>query len=74
MPSDPKEFPRFWAEESLKIQNAINALISGHLDVTYVAPSKPRSGDIRCADGTSWNPGSGAGFYGYHSSAWNKLG
>lgn len=44
------------------------------LGTTYVAPSKPRSGDIRLADGTQWNPGSGAGFYGYYGSAWVKLG
>ncbi len=37
-------------------------------------PSKPRTGMIVLADGTNWNPGSGAGFYGYHSSSWNKLG
>lgn len=44
------------------------------LGTTYVAPSKPRSGDLRLADGTQWNPGSGAGFYGYYGSAWVKLG
>ncbi|KKN74537.1 hypothetical protein LCGC14_0389540 [marine sediment metagenome] len=37
-------------------------------------PTKPRTGMIVLADGTNWNPGSGAGFYGYHSSSWNKLG
>ena len=73
-PSDPRDFTRFWMDESIKIQNAINALIAGHLDETNVAPTKPRTGDIRLADGTNWNPGSGAGFYGYHSGAWNKLG
>ena len=41
---------------------------------TNVAPSKPRAGDIRLADGTNWNPGSGAGFYGYYGGAWVKLG
>ena len=46
----------------------------GVLDPTYVAPTKPREGDLRLADGTSWNPGSGAGFYGYYGSAWVKLG
>lgn len=38
------------------------------------APSKPRAGMIVLADGTSWNPGSGAGFYGYYGGAWAKLG
>jgi hypothetical protein len=60
--------------ELLKIQAALLALSDGHLDMTTVAPTKPRAGDMRFADGTSWNPGGGAGFYGYHSGAWNKLG
>ena len=39
-----------------------------------VAPTKPRVGMVVFADGTNWNPGSGIGFYGYHSGTWNKLG
>lgn len=39
-----------------------------------VAPAKPRAGMIALADGTNWNPGSGAGFYGYYGGAWVKLG
>ena len=39
-----------------------------------VEPTKPRTGMIVLADGTNWNPGSGAGYYGYHSGSWNKLG
>ena len=37
-------------------------------------PVRPRAGMVVFADGTNWNPGSGIGFYGYHSGAWNKLG
>lgn len=40
----------------------------------YAAPAKPREGMVVLADGTSWNPGGGQGFYGYYASAWNKLG
>ena len=40
----------------------------------YAAPQKFREGTIVLADGSAWNPGSGAGFYGYHSGTWNKLG
>lgn len=39
-----------------------------------VAPAKPRTGDVVLADGSNWNPGSGAGFYGYYGGAWVKLG
>lgn len=38
------------------------------------APAKPRAGMIVLADGTNWNPGSGAGFYGYYGGSWVKLG
>lgn len=38
------------------------------------APINPQEGDIVRADGTSWDPGSGAGFYGYHGGAWTFLG
>ncbi len=38
------------------------------------APINPEEGDIVRADGTLWNPGSGAGYYGYHDGAWRYLG
>ena len=39
-----------------------------------VAPDKPRAGMVALADGTNWNPGSGAGVYAYYGGAWVKLG
>lgn len=75
VPSKPEELPRFMGNELIKIGTAISALADGHLDVTHVAPTKPRNGDIRYADGTNWNPvAGGEGFYGYYASAWHKLG
>lgn len=41
---------------------------------SYKAPQKIRDGMIVLADGTKWNPGSGAGFYGYYGGSWKKLG
>ena len=38
------------------------------------APSSPANGTIAIADGTTWNPGAGAGAYVYHTSAWNHMG
>lgn len=40
----------------------------------HVAPEKPRTGMVVLADGTNFNPGSGAGFYGYRGGAWRFLG
>lgn len=44
------------------------------LDTLSVAPTKLREGMVVKADGTHWNPGSGAGFYGYRGGAWHLLG
>lgn len=44
------------------------------LEMRYVAPTKPRDGMLVLADGASWNPGSGAGFYGFRAGAWRFLG
>lgn len=73
-PSDPRDLSAYLERELYKIKVAIDLLAIGHVDKTYVAPLKPREGDFRLADGTQWNPGSGAGFYGYYGSAWVKLG
>lgn len=48
--------------------------ISQHLDVVYVEPDRPRQGDIRYADGTSWDPGSGEGIYRHNGTAWVFVG
>lgn len=44
------------------------------LDTLYAAPKKYREGTLVKADGTSWNPGSGAGVYCYRAAAWRFLG
>lgn len=44
------------------------------LDTLYAAPTKFRTGSIVLADGTTWDPGSGAGVYYYNGSAWVFLG
>jgi len=74
VPSDPKELPAYIERNNRAIEMAINLLAAGHLDETHVAPTKPRTGDIRLADGSDWDPGTGQGVYAYYNSAWNKLG
>ena len=44
------------------------------LQVTTVAPAKSQDGDVYEADGSLWNPGSGAGTYIKRSGSWVKLG
>lgn len=73
-PTDPSQIPMYLQNEYVKIQRAIEQLATGHIDISYVAPTKPRDGDLRYADGTSWNPGSGKGLYIYKTNAWVLLG
>lgn len=70
----PVEAQTYLREELEKIALAVRQLAAGHIDMTYVAPAKPREGDIRLADGTDFDPGAGQGFYGYYGGAWHKLG
>lgn len=64
----------FLLAEFQKIGAAVQALAAGHLDMTHVAPPKPRAGMIRLADGVNWNPGAGQGVYCFYNGTWNKLG
>ncbi len=43
------------------------------LERTHIEPSRPRTGDVRYADGTDWNPGSGEGIYFYNGTQWQNL-
>ena len=43
------------------------------LSTSCAPPKKFGEGFVVLADGTSWNPGSGAGYYGYRGGAWRKL-
>lgn len=73
-PSDAKALPSYIYDELMRVSAAITSLAEGHLDQVHIAPTKPRNGDIRLADGTNWNPGLGQGVYCYYNSTWNKLG
>ena len=50
-----------------------NKLVDGKYGVLTVEPQRPQEGDTVNADGTNWNPGSGAGRYTYVGGAWVKL-
>lgn len=71
-----KEELRAYIERELR--RLSGTLISGvdavMLPELHAAPAKPRTGMVVLADGSDWNPGSGAGYYGYRSGAWQFLG
>lgn len=61
-------------DEFTRIATAVQLLADGYDAPTYVAPANPRIGMRRYADGTSWNPGAGAGLYRYSGAAWVFVG
>lgn len=61
-------------QELSRISAALQLVEQGRFaPVMYNAPERPRDGTLVYADGVSWNPGSGMGFYEYRSGAWYKL-
>lgn len=74
-PITPDQLPDYVQQE---LQNVARAFVDPvnfvQLNVTTVAPAKPRRGQCYFADGTSWNPGSGEGVYCFYNNTWNKLG
>lgn len=72
----PQEYDSAWLAEELQriaAQLAEFEMPYIRLVPVYVVPAKPREGMVVNADGTSWNPGGGAGLYQYLSGAWVKL-
>jgi hypothetical protein len=76
-PVRPEELPDYLFRELNRLGDILFNIDTFRLEETNVDPSdndgKPRNGDIRYADGTNWNPGSGEGIYAYTNDAWAKL-
>lgn len=73
-PLEAAALAAYLESELRRISEQFNAVDSVRLTELHAEPDRPRGGDIVFADGTDWNPGSGAGFYGYYGGAWAKLG
>ena len=73
IPENPEYLGKFVIRELNKLGDILYNVAQLRLEQTNVAPEKPRDGDIRYADGTNWNPGSGVGIYAYIGTAWTKL-
>ena len=75
VPDDPKALAGFLKAELDKIAQAgVTPDQFLQLDTLYKPPAKLRAGMVALADGTAWNPGSGAGAYVYRGGAWHFLG
>ena len=73
VPNDPAQLPGFLLQELQNIARSTGSSIAQLAELSK-APDKPQVGMIALADGSNWNPGSGAGFYGYRGGAWHFLG
>lgn len=73
--ADLQELHLYLVQELNQISLMFQQLTNGELLTTlHNEPAKPRDGLVVLADGTDWNPGSGAGAYCYYASAWHFLG
>lgn len=71
-----EEITRYLRLELDRIAAETQQIAEGYKEILYIAPTKPRVGMIVYADGTSWNPGGGAGLYEYTgagATGWRQL-
>ena len=73
VPEDREEWQRFLNEEFRKVAFMFELLLEGNNEIRGTEPEKPRDGMLVFANGTTWDPGSGRGFYGRENGAWIKL-
>ncbi len=75
VPSDPGALSNYLSQELQYLAQSLAGVVPFVVFQTLnSAPTKPRDGMVVKADGVHWNPGSGAGFYGYKAGAWAFLG
>jgi hypothetical protein len=70
-PGNPAELPEYIERELRRVGDAISQSLNPV--ELHAEPDKLTSPMIRFADGTDWDPGSGAGLYFYDGSTWTKL-
>jgi len=63
LPQDPQDGYAY--QEFIRLSNYLQQFIPDRLNLIpqRAEPGKPRDGNIVYADGTNWDPGSGAGLY-----------
>ena len=75
LPLEPQDLGIYVVTELKRLADIVLNQAYFRLERTHVAPTKPRGGDVRYADGSNWDPGSGEGIYFFKESttAWVKL-
>lgn len=76
-PGNPPSGDRWLREELERIADAMQSPVQMlALEPLYAPPDRLPADRVPLvfADGTTWNPGAGAGVYAYYGGSWNKLG
>jgi hypothetical protein len=73
LPENTEDLGVYVVTELKRLGNILFNQSVMRLEETNTAPAKPRDGDIRYADGSNWDPGSGAGIYWFNGTSWAKL-
>lgn len=79
VPTDKAQWPLYLRSEFERIKAEFQAGFA-QLTTLHVEPAKRRPGLTVLADGTDWDPGSGAGVYTWYApddvtpASWHKLG
>lgn len=71
--NDPLKLQRWLSDELKLIATGMDAAQTVTLDPQFTVPVKPVEGVVYYADGVSWNPGRGEGYYGYVNGVWVKF-
>lgn len=71
--NDPQKLQAFLDRELKEIAKGMDRATTVTLEPLFVPIAKPEEGMIVYADGVSWNPGNGEGYYGYINGAWTRL-
>ncbi len=72
-PEDLEGLRHYVYQHFQRLAEMVNAAEDGAQLKTNVAPSKPRDGHLKYADGVNWNPGEGEGFYWFDGASWRFL-
>lgn len=73
-PHEISDLPYYVETQFRRLVAALEETNHVRLEKHHAEPARPRDGMLVLADGTNWDPGSGAGFYGYNDGAWHFLG
>ena len=75
LPTDGEDLGIYVVTELKRLGDVLFNQATFRLERIHEAPTRPRGGDVRYADGSNWNPGSGEGIYFFKesTSAWVKL-